>query len=287
MEIYDFYSTAALFGEMFGGNRSKTDVLIACAIGAVVFWLIMFVLQGIGLYTMAKRRGMKKKALAFIPFANIYYIGKLSGECVVFGQRMKRAGLYAMIAQTVASILSLAIIAGQLYLYTNCGEPMIDETFGTPYWVITGGGFASVVAKFMEVSAYFIRIIQLVTSVLMLILLSGLYKKYSPRNYFMLGVLTIMLPARFLIVFFLRNREPIDFEAYMRARREAYMRQQQQYHQQYYGSYGNRYGNPYGNPYQPPQKPEDPFEEFGGKTDEEPFEELNSQQNKDSDGFFD
>ena len=103
----------------------------------------------------------------------------------------------------------------------------------------------------------------------------------------MLGVLTIMLPARFLIVFFLRNREPIDFEAYMRARREAYMRQQQQYHQQYYGSYGNRYGNPYGNPYQPPQKPEDPFEEFGGKTDEEPFEELNSQQNKDSDGFFD
>lgn len=286
MEIYDFYSVAALFGEFFGGNHPATTVLIACVIGAATLWLIMFVLQGIGLYTMAKRRGMKKKFLAFIPFANIYYIGKLSGECVVFGQRMKRAGLYAMIAQTIATILCIATVTGQLYLYLKGYEPMIDETIGRSYWPIEGG-FVGVVAKFLNVGIYFVEIVRLVTSVLMLILLSGLYKKYSPKNYFMLGVLTIMFPARFLIIFFLRKKKPIDFEAYMRARREAYMRQQQQYHQQYYGHYGNPYGNPYGNTYQPPQKPEDPFEEFGGKTNDEPFEELNNQGNKDSDGFFD
>lgn len=285
MEIYDFYVFSTMLGEWFGRNHPTENVLIACTIGSAVVWLVMFVLQGIGLYTMAKRRGMKKKALAFIPFANIYYIGKLSGESVVFGQRMKRAGLYAMIAETIASVLCVAMIASQLYLYINCGEPMINETVGTPYWGVTGNGVASAIAKFMDVSWYFSGIAQLVAKVLMLILLSGLYKKYSPRNYFLLGVLTIMLPARFLIIFFLRNREPIDYEAYMRARREAYMRQQQQYHQQYYGGYGN----PYGNPYQPPQKPEDPFGEFGDKPSEEPFEELNDSSNTtggDADEFF-
>lgn len=285
MEIYDFYVFSTMLGEWFGRNHPTENVLIACTIGAAAVWLVMFVLQGIGLYTMAKRRGMKKKALAFIPFANIYYIGKLSGESVVFGQRMKRAGLYAMIAETIASVLCVAMIASQLYLYINCGEPMIDETFGTPYWVVTGNGVASVIAKFMDVSSYFIGIAQLVAKVLMLILLSGLYKKYSPRNYFFLGVLTIMLPARYLIIFALRNRKAIDYEAYMRARREAYMRQQQQYRQQYYGGYGNSYGNPY----QPPQKPEDPFGEFGDKPSDEPFEELNGSSNTtggDADEFF-
>jgi hypothetical protein len=58
----------------------------------------------------------------------------------------------------------------------------------------------------------------------------------------------------------------------MRARREAYIRQQQQYQQ---GGFGSPYGNPYGNPYgrnsygqgtsQPSGNPaqEDPFAEFG------------------------
>ncbi|MBP3434327.1 MAG: hypothetical protein J6K50_03545, partial [Clostridia bacterium] len=104
------------------------------------------------------------------------------------------------------------------------------------------------------------------------------YKKYYPKNYLVLGMLSLFIPlSRFVIVFVLRNRNAVDYDAYMRARREAYMRQQQQYRNTYGnpygGGYGSPYNNPYGNPYggnpyaqqpRPQQEPEDPFSEFSG-----------------------
>ena len=86
----------------------------------------------------------------------------------------------------------------------------------------------------------------------------------------------------------------------MQARREAYMRQQQQYYNTYGNPYGyNSYNRPYGqggyNGYgynQPPRpEPEDPFSEFGGKKDvekdDEPFEDFSSSSGKNQDNPFD
>ena len=118
------------------------------------------------------------------------------------------------------------------------------------------------------------------------------------KNYMVLGILTLFFPiARFIIIFVLRNREAIDYEAYMRARQEAYARQQQEYYNRYGNPYNNPYGNPYntpnGNygapygrpPYNPPTpKPEEPFSEFGKTSSEE---NTPSNGGGDSDGFFD
>ena len=85
----------------------------------------------------------------------------------------------------------------------------------------------------------------------------------------LLGLLSLFIPvSRMVVIFVLRNNKYVDYEAMMRARREAYIRQRQQYQQ---GGFGSPYGNPngqngygqgtsqpYGNPAQ-----EDPFAEFG------------------------
>ena len=55
--------------------------------------LVLFVLQGFGLYAMAKKREMKNKWLAFVPLASVWYMGKLAGACDGFGKKMKRPGL--------------------------------------------------------------------------------------------------------------------------------------------------------------------------------------------------
>ncbi len=101
------------------------------------------------------------------------------------------------------------------------------------------------------------------------VLLLGLYKKYNPKNYVALGFLELFLPlSRYIVIFVLRKRKAVDYEAYMRARREAYMRYRQQYQNPNGNRYGNPYNNPYGNPYansaspQNSPKPEDPFAEF-------------------------
>lgn len=252
-------------------------------------WLILFVLQAIGLYTMAKRANMKKKFLAFIPFANIYYMGKLAGNCAVFGHKMKNAGLYAMIAQILSTVATLALVFSEWYLFFTHGWPLSNEVniFGMPHWEgLTG--FSQFVYGVYEYGSAFVSIIGLVSKIMLIILMIGLLQKYVPKNYRLLAVLSFMFaPARFIIVFAVRNRQPINFEEYMRRQHEAYIRRQQQY----YGNYGNPYGNPYGrppyngNPYggnngqtQNNTPPEDPFEEFSstgasnsGEKDEDDF----------------
>ena len=265
------------------------SIVIASLIVGVVISVVLFILHGIGLYTMAKNRGMSKKWLAFCPFANLYYIGKLAGDCNVFGQRVKRAGLYTMIAQIVVTVLCGMIIAAEIYLYNACGMPTEIILADNPLYVVLDWenltGFSAVVERFYLASDFFV-IFQLVYEIFLLILLLGLYKKYAPKNYTILGFLSFLMPsARFIVIFALRRRKAIDYEAYMRAKREEYMRQKQQY-----GGYGNPYGNPYGAPYQPPQpqpKPEDPFEEF--VSDKKGAESKTSETDSgaDSDGFFD
>ncbi len=260
MEFYFIYNGMVQMWSMAFRCDAPTAFLRS-AIGASIVWLALFILQGIGLSTMAKARNIKNKWLAFLPFVSTLFMGKLAGECQAFGQKMKRAGLYTMIAQIVATVLCLLSLAAEAYLFIVCGEPEVSETL-VMYW--TGlTGFAAAVESAYRISNLILPIFQLVYQILMLFLLMGLFKKYQPKHYMTWGFLSLFIPAsRFVVVFALRNRTAIDYEAYMQARRDAYFRQQQQYRNPY-GGY-NPYGTPYGNPYASPQKPkpEEPFEEF-------------------------
>lgn len=299
MEIYGFYNSATTVSEFFVENIPHTKIW-GIAI-AVALWLVLFVLQGVGLATMAKRRNINGRWRAFCPFVNLYFIGKLVGECSVFGQRVKRAGLYTMIVQIIATLYCGALIAAEIYLYNVCGMPTKITLADNPFYFVLDWenltGFSAVVENFYATSDYILLIIELVYIIFVHLLLIGLYKKYAPKNYMPLGLLSLFVPAsRFIIAFVLRNRKAIDYDAYMRAKREAYMRQRQQYggYGNPYGGYGqNPYGNPYGSPYgqpqppQQPQKPEDPFEEFSSDTKNTGDANTGENTGGDSDGFFD
>lgn len=274
MELYYFYNMAMVLAATLGVTGSFLPT-VSLAIGGVL-WLAVFLLEGIGVSTMAKNRGIQNRLLAFIPFANIWYIGKLAGECQFFGQKLKRAGMYAMIAQIILFVLTLATISAEIYLWTMHGAPTMGTELGAAYWPGLSG-FSLTVSKFYELSDYLMSIFQLICEILLLILFMSLYKKYQPKNYFALSMLTLFVPvSRYFIVFALRKRKAVDFEAYERARREAYIRRRQQYYNPYQPPYGGGYNqNPYGqNAGQASPKKEEPFSEFS------------SQKNEDSDGFF-
>ena len=92
MEILNFYQGSSLLFHMITRGENEALAISLGLIVGVVLWIAAFVLQGAGLFVMAKRRHLKKKWLAFVPFANIYYMGKLAGECGFFGHKMKNAG---------------------------------------------------------------------------------------------------------------------------------------------------------------------------------------------------
>lgn len=277
MEIYTLYLSISTLcsefvqsGGMITIHKTPQSLTLGLLI-AVAVWAALFALQGVGLYTIAKRKGLEEKWLVFVPFANLIYIGKLAGSCEVFGHKMKNAGLYAMIAQIVTALCCSFIIFAEIYLYTVYGAPdYIAMDLGLPVWTnLSGAGVT--IAEIYNISDYILSIIQLVYQILLLILLMGLYKRYSPRNYMMFSFLSLFIPiTRYFVVFGIRNKPEVDYEAYMRARREAFMRQQGY---RPYNPYANPYGNPYGHPYggaygqQNSEKdsvsePEDPFAEF-------------------------
>lgn len=287
MELYNVYRSIVQTiywtngGVGFLKNNARPFAL-ALGVSLVVF-AALFVLQGVGLFVMSEKRGLNKKYLCFIPFANIYQIGRLTGTCDVFGHKMKRAWLYVLLTQVVGFLLCLFSAISEYHLFVGCGDTLIvDPSSGYVAWeTLTRSGMYAY--NFYKVSEYLISIVGLIESVLLFILVMGLFKKYSPRNYLIFSWLTIFIPmSRFVLVFVVRNNKPIDFNEYMRKRREAYARRAASYGGNPYGNPygGSPYGNPYGgNPYASPQEekpqrpPEEPFSEFS-KEKQEPFSEF-------------
>ena len=279
MEIFLIYdSLYSTFATML--PISLTDAhFLALVIGGGV-WLTLFILQGFGLWKMAKNRGFKNKALAFIPFANYLYIGKLAGEVRIFGQKIKRIGLFMMFAQIFATLFCACLAFSLSYLLIVEGAPLDNE--GMMYW--GGSGFSAVAENFYGYGSMLFVLLVLVYKIFAFVLALALYKKYAPRPHIWLALLSVFVPeARYIIIFCLRRKKAIDYEAYMRARQEEIVREYQKRYGGQYGSpfggpfggpYGGQYGNPYGNPYgnntpygqnptQEQKAPEDPFEEFG------------------------
>ena len=280
MEIYSTYESASIIFSLFAKSYTQLFTLSVCT--GFLIWLALFILQGVGIYTMAKKRELKKRWLAFVPFVNIWYLAKLAGECHAFGHKVKRVGIYAMITQIITVILTVMMIAAEIYLYINHGDPITQGYFLNPSWADTTG-FSRTVEIFYFYTSFSLSILQLLFGVLMMIIMTALCKKYTPKNFMGLSMLAFFIPlSRFIIIFCIRNRKEVDYEAYVRKQREEFARRQQQYRNMYgnpYNPYNNPYGNPYyrGNPYgqnntqnqedKPKEEPKDePFSEFASDT---------------------
>lgn len=269
MELYNLYFIVLTSLSIIGIQSSGT--LYGGLIGAFAIWVGLFVLQGVGLYTMAKKQNVEKRWKAFVPFVNLLFMGQLAGECNVFGQKMKRAGLYAMITQIIATAFAVVEIFAVVYLYTVEGQPSFDQ-YDNMYW--TGlQGFSLKLTRYLSISELILPIVQMIYEIMIFIIMMTLYKKYVPNSYFGLGVLSLFIPlSRFIVIFAIRNRPLVDYEAYMRAKREEFLRQRG------YTQYGSPYQNPYANTSGTAQQPmEEPFEEFN---------EENQTTENDTDEFF-
>ena len=302
MELFSFYQSFMMTAQMLmsgqPGAGVNLRVIIVCAVFALIAWGTFFVLQGIGLSTMAKNRGMKKRWLAFVPFVNVLYLGKLAGDCEMFGHKMKHASVYAMVAQIVSTVLYLALMIAEGILYTVYAENITMGSTGVVWVGLTGfAGFLNVFYTYW--GSLLCSVFALVYELLVFLLMMALLKKYAPSKYLFLSFLQLFVPlSRYIVIFVLRNKKQVDYDAYMRAQYEDFARRNATYGTPYgnpYNRYGNSrynrppYGqNPYGNPYANPygngqyggegkrdKGDDEPFAEFGSNDDDNPFEDFN------------
>ena len=267
MEFFEFFSVPLMFMRGIINFIVKpeindvydySNVVLSCylfsALGALAIYLILLVFGGIGLSKLAKKQGLKHRWMAFLPFFNTYYAGKLAGETQFFGQKMKRVGLYAMISEILYVGLQLFVLVADIisffpqYRTLEITDGVIEgvDNDAMPAWIEPAVTYGNLVAYLL----WFFVI------VFLCVLYVAFFRKYYARGPSLLAFLSTIFPFRGITIFAVRNNAPVDYNDYIRRRTQAYMRNNG--YQPPYGPYGSQNNGQNG-----PQN-DDPFEGFGG-----------------------
>lgn len=131
--MYEYSYSAGMeeFAEIFSGSMVMS--LLGSIPGAVI-GIVVYILTAIGLYTIAKRRGIRNAWLAFIPVLNVWILGSISDQYrhVALGQikARRKVLLGTGIAYTLLCAVVL-VLCGTLFvrIFANMAqlESMNDE----------------------------------------------------------------------------------------------------------------------------------------------------------------
>ncbi len=280
MEFFDWINVVQFFTEYFtvatvSSAAEYIEVLrrimfISVGVAGGVY-LVCLILGGVGMHAMAKKVGMKHSWLAFLPFANTYYAGKLAGETRLFGKKVKRIGLYAMLTEIVYVALSAfaLVVTFALFRPEYFSEQVNDA--GSIVGIFLDSDRIPVALRWLTTADIVCEVLgyisYLVLIFFMCVLFYAFFRKYYARGPFLMTFLCAILPLRGFVIFAVRNNTPVDYDAYMRKKMEQYARAQRGYGQGGYDIYGNPIdpGN-YGGNAPGGGADEDPFSDFGGSS---------------------
>ena len=242
---------------------------------SLVITVAFYLLRSIGLFILAKNQKINKAFLAFIPGVWIYLACKIIGKTRFFGKPFEQIAIWVGIIFTAFEVLSLAY---NVIVYIPLAEYafVLDKTVHIAESGATGTGLKEylgmgiylesafipygdswfVIGKVLDLLDIFIAILDILSIFITISVYFALFRKFWPQHYMLASLLSIFVGLFPVFVFVIRNKKPIDYNEYLRAR---YGGRANPYG---YGGYGP-YGNPYSNPYQQqPRNPESPFGDY-------------------------
>lgn len=261
----DFFQFARL-AEFFIPYSAETNNMWICLLVGGLCFLIVYIFQAIGLYTIARREGYSNKWMAFVPFFSLYYIGVCGQKNKVYSVKTKT---FAIICVALELLLVICFILYYVSVFTvwdyiewrnsiDVGNVIISVPIGLSPSL--PAGYAWLGWIFVNLQTYVIYWLELVFLIIKLLLLMSFFKTYSARHYFIFSVCCTLFPLTGILIYIVRNNSGKNYNEYIRAMRE----QQYRIYQQQFG------GNPYSNgndgtPYGGGDAP-DPFEDLGGSS---------------------
>lgn len=269
----------------FGGSY-----VITLSVAGGIF-LALHILQGLGLVVMARRAGIRGgTVMAFVPFVNDYLIGRLAGDCTIFGKKFRHCGIFYAAADVVCAAASAVLLSTQILL-----SPYLQAIGYYMYDYVDVPETLSWADTLNTVMEYAQLILNLVYIFLLIVVLFSFFRKYAARYSLLFAVCSAVVPVKGAFIFAVRHNVPVDYEAYIRARREEYYRRQRQYYDRQnpgsppYG--GGPYDlPPYGGPYDngrtnAPPPDDDPFREFS-QQDSDAQKNEKPEDRSENDEFF-
>lgn len=241
-----------------------------------IIYLVLLVMGGFGMYTMASRRGVKYKWRVFIPFANGYMLGILAGDrCTFFGTKVRRIKLWVLMSEVLAAVVGSFSVFAVILLCS----PMFSEVRQAVDGVFYFDGDSMTSAQKVFYNAYQISnwayyFFELLYIVFFITAILNVFRRYVPAQSFVYTLISAILPVENIFLFAVCRNKEVNYNDYIRARYARYRSQNGYYNpppprgNSPYG--GNRSGynyDPYtGKPlhHDENKKDEDPFPEFNG-----------------------
>ena len=269
MDFFEYASVAAMF---------VNTLWVQLLVGAVSF-AIVFVFQAIALYTIARREGYKNKSMAFIPFANTYYIG-------VCAQKNKFHNIDARTLGLITAVFEFLLFAFYILYYVAC-YLVIDYEIATETTTTVMGisrtfteyslegvpeNLAWAAWMYNYMYRYILRFVDLLFLLCQICLLMTFFQTYSCRRYVLFTVTSVLFPIQGILFFVVRNNKALNYKEFLRSEQARVYRMYQQQQQQNFNR--NPYSrNPYNqNPYT--DSPNNDSTEYGGSAPEDPFGDL-------------
>lgn len=161
------------------------------ALVVVLFYLLMFafliltyVLQSLGMYTIAKRRGIHKPWLAWVPVGNMWILGSISDQYQYVVKGRVRNRRKTLMGLTIA-IYALMIPVYALYIMMIIFSVASPET-------VTGEGMVAY-GLLVVLLALAMMVVAIVAAVFQYIALYDLFVSCDPNNAVMYLVLSIFI----------------------------------------------------------------------------------------------
>ncbi len=278
MVFFEYYSIVSEF--MGQDSWVGTPFLV----GALCFALV-FVFQGVALFTIAGREGYKNRWMAFVPFFNTYYIGVCAQRNRVFN------GVDTKILAMIAAIVEAVLFVGYLVYYVAVFQ-LINA--GCTYWAEEQTVFGTIETLhiheykvtqnlkwaqwcFNYLFDYILWWAEYVLMFLNLFVLLSFFRTYSARRSFIFTLTSLLLPIQGILFFAVRNNRGLSFRDYVRAEQakqyDMYRRanNMQNPYDDANGQNGGGYDS-YGTPHSEQKSaPDDPFSEFDSAHRDDPF----------------
>lgn len=217
--------------------------------------------------------------MAFIPFANTYYIG-------VCAQKNKFHNIDARTLGLITAVFEFLLFAFYILYYVAC-YLVIDYEIATETTTTVMGisrtfteyslegvpeNLAWAAWMYNYMYRYILRFVDLLFLLCQICLLMTFFQTYSCRRYVLFTVTSVLFPIQGILFFVVRNNKALNYKEFLRSEQARVYRMYQQQQQQNFNR--NPYSrNPYNqNPYT--DSPNNDSTEYGGSAPEDPFGDL-------------
>ena len=172
--------------------------------GIIAFWSLIgiafYVLYSLGLFTMAKRRGIHCYGLAWVPVANLWILGSISDQYkyVTTGKNQKRRGILLGLCIAL-TVLAVGIVTFMI-------QQMVNLALNYGYYTSE----AQIVQMIGGMLIFFVlmMVVGITYTVFEYITLYNLFKSAMPQNATLFLVLSIFFQVTMpFFVFACRNKD--------------------------------------------------------------------------------